>query len=103
MSEIGFRALVKVVAQSKTPKCKIPTHDWNFSKCPKNQLRFCQRYEYGRSTGSLVHQVEQWRASSFKKTDEPLKENGELARLTQMSFFRLFPEFRKVPWLTLNA
>ena len=103
MSEHSLRALVKAVAHSKVPKCKIQTHEWNFSKCPKNQLRFCQRYEYGRDTPSLVDQVKQWRASGFKEADQPLKENDQLARLTQMDFFRLFPEFPMAPWLALNA
>ena len=102
MSENSLGALVKAVARSKTPKCKIQTHEWNFSKCPKNQLRFCQLYEFGRSTPLLVDQVKRWRASGFKEADQPLKENDQLARLTQMDFFRLFPEFPLVPWLDLN-
>jgi len=82
-------------------KSKIPEREWNFSSCPTSHLRFCQKYEYGRSSNSIRNFVDDWRASGFARADQPLKENVELEILENMDFFRLFPEFPKTPWLDL--
>lgn len=91
------------LANEKQVQSEVEEVEWNFSKCPKAQLLYCQMYEYGRSSPLILRQVARWRKAKFVRADQPLKSNRELETVRQMDFFRLFPEFPETPWLALDA
>lgn len=81
---------------------RVGETDWNFAKCPKSQLPFCQMYEYGRSCPQTIAKVRRWREQNFAEADQPVTDNRQLKAREPMDFFRLFPEFPKTPWLELD-
>lgn len=88
--------------------------DWNFDKCPDQELFACAFYEYARNSEYWLNKISAerklptWKGvvkelKTLTKNFDDLPWNDQIQRggKAHINFFRLFPEYPSVPWLKI--
>lgn len=75
--------------------------EWQFEGCPPEQLHWLNFYEHGRENELLVAAVEYYRAKGLWETPGIFPDH--CSNLLGKAFINAFPEFPRLPFLSLNA
>lgn len=91
----------------------IAPEDWNFRNCPDEELFACTFYEYARDSplwlklAEKVRDIPKYRlipkAVKVFPTGNAYQKELRRWQFSFVTFFALFPEFPKTPWLKLDS
>ncbi|MGB8355156.1 MAG: hypothetical protein WCD79_14760 [Chthoniobacteraceae bacterium] len=95
--------ILAAVTRIAYPGSKLVENEWNFRRCPKSQLPYCKIYEYARESPSQRRKIAIWKKNDFSGFDKPIEPRINFEEHWRLNFFRLFPEFPKVPWLNMDS
>jgi len=78
--------------------------EWDFSKCPKGELKSCLEYERTRTRADVVELVQKWRSSAKEQSFfEYLQISPDpITWLSSEYAFMYFPEWPTKPYLTVS-
>ena len=88
--------------KSATRITKLEKVEWDFTDCPKEELRWCDVYEHARQSAKHISEVESMRRDGhWSQTTLASFIDDRYARVGQ-KLFELFTEFPEAPFLMID-
>lgn len=79
----------------------IPREEWDFSKCPKDQIEGCHFYEFTRESNDRRREVERFRRAFPIATFDEYMRRFACDELGALSLVEVFPEFPNTPFMAI--